>query len=62
MARHRREVVTPASCFVTGAGTSWLLRWATDEEKAALLVACDEAEKRDRADYDAGRSLPASRV
>lgn len=41
---------------------SWLLRWATDEEKAAVITALDGAAKRDHADWEAGRALPPSRV
>lgn len=41
---------------------SRLLRWATDEERAAVVVALDEAANRDHADWEAGRSLPPSCV
>lgn len=40
----------------------WLLHHATGDEKAAVITALDEAAERDRADWDAGRSLPPSRV
>lgn len=41
---------------------SWILRWATDEEKLAIVDALDDAVERDRADWEAGRSLPPCRI
>lgn len=41
---------------------AWILSSATDEEKAALPVAFDEACKRDEDDYKAGLSLPPIRI
>lgn len=41
---------------------SWILRCASEDEKRAVMDALDEAVKRDEADSEAGRSLPACRI
>lgn len=40
----------------------WLLHHATDDEKAAVKTALDEASERDHRDWESGWALPPSRV